>query len=101
MLNFPKKKYKIIGKAQAGFYIDFFFKKIIEVFIRNFFIYTALFFGEKYMIEQLTKKTLDNLVFNSNKFIGWTILCGRWFFFMNISIVLYTIFFVNLCLFFS
>ena len=77
MLNFPKKKNKIIGKAQAGFFIDFFLKKYIEVFIRNVFVYASLFFGEKYMIEQLTKKTLDNFVFNSNKFIGWTTLCGK------------------------
>jgi len=70
MLGFPKKRFRFIGKAQSGFYIDFFLKKIADVCIRNVFIYMSLFFGEKYMIEQLTKKTIDNLVFNSNGFIG-------------------------------
>ena len=70
MLGFPKKRFKFAGKAQSGFYIDFFFKKMVEVFIRNVFVYAALFFGEKYMIEQLTKKTVDSFVFNSNRFLG-------------------------------
>jgi hypothetical protein len=70
LLKFPHKKNRIVGKAQSGFYIDFFFKKIIEIFIRNIFIYASLFFGEKYMIEYITKKTIDAFIFNSNKFFG-------------------------------
>ena len=70
MLQFPQKRYKHIGRAQSGFYIDFFLKKFGEVFIRNIFIYTALFFGEKYMIEQITKKIVDSFIFNSNYFLG-------------------------------
>ena len=70
MLGFPKKNFKFAGKAQSGFYVDFFLKKTAEVFIRNVFIYASLFFGEKYMIEQLTKKTVDSFVFNSNRFLG-------------------------------
>lgn len=74
MLQFPQKKFKWSGKAQSGFYFDFMLKKIAEVFIRNVFVYSALFFGEKYMIEHLTKKTIDAFIFNSNKFLGWTSL---------------------------
>lgn len=74
LLKFPNKKNRLSGKAQSGFYFDFFFKKSIEVFIRNVFIYSAMFFGEKYMIEYLTKKIVDNFIFNSNKFVGWTTL---------------------------
>ena len=70
MLKFPQKKNILLGKAQSGFYIDFFLKKLSEIFIRNVFIYAALFFGEKYMIEHLTKKIVDNFIFNSNKLIG-------------------------------
>ena len=47
MLKFPQRRFDWSGKAQSGFYFDFFFKKFIDVFVRNFFIYTALFFGEK------------------------------------------------------
>jgi len=70
MLRFPQKKNRWIGKAQSGFYIDFALKKFAEIFIRNIFIFAALFFGEKYMIEHLTKKIVDNFIFNSNKFVG-------------------------------
>jgi len=70
MLRFPKKKNTLLGKAQSGFYFDFFLKKLAEIFIRNIFVYAALFFGEKYMIEHITKKIIDNFIFNSNPFIG-------------------------------
>ena len=70
MLMFPQKKNKWFGKAQSGFYIDFIFKKLVEVFIRNVFIYASLFFGEKYMIEHLTKKVVDNFIYSSNKLVG-------------------------------
>lgn len=53
---------------QGGFYIDFFVKKCSEFFIRNVLIYAALFFGEKYIIEVLTKKIIDSFVFNANKY---------------------------------
>lgn len=72
MLQFPQKRFKWSGKAQSGFYIDFILKKFAEVFIRNVFVYAALFFGEKYMIEHLTKKIIDSFIFNSNTFLGWT-----------------------------
>jgi len=49
-------------------------KKFAEIFIRNIFIFAALFFGEKYMIEHLTKKVVDSFIFNSNKLVGWTTL---------------------------
>ena len=61
MLRFPQKKNRWLGKAQSGFYIDFIFKKFAEIFIRNVFIFGALFFGEKYMIEYLTKKIVHQI----------------------------------------
>jgi len=70
MLRFTHKKGRWLGKAQSGFYVDFFLKKLAEVFIRNVFVYASLFFGEKYMIEVLTKKVIDKVIFNTNKLIG-------------------------------
>jgi len=70
LLKYPHKKFKWSGKAQSGFYIDFIFKKLADVFVRNVFIYAALFFGEKYMIEHITKKTINIFIFNSNRFLG-------------------------------
>ena len=99
MLGFPKKKNKLVGKAQSGFYIDFFLKKIADLFIRNIFIYMSLFFGEKYMIEQLTKKTIDLFVFTSNKHIGWTTLNSRLFFYTTLSTIILVLFLINILIF--
>lgn len=60
-------KVEFIVLVQSGFYFDFFFKKLCEVFLKNFFIYSSLFFGEKYIIEVFTKKIIDNYVFFANK----------------------------------
>jgi len=100
MLHFPKKRFRWLGKAQSGFYIDFFLKKLAEMFIRNIFISSALFFGEKYMIEHLTKKIVDSFIFNSNKFIGWTNLNYSWFFYISFSVLLYSLLLLNLILLF-
>jgi hypothetical protein len=51
---------------QSGMYLDFFFKKLIEVFVVNYLVLTSLFFGEKFLIEYITKKIIDNLLFNVN-----------------------------------
>ena len=100
MLKFPKKRYKWSGKAQSGFYIDFMLKKLAEIFIRNIFIYASLFFGEKYMIEHLTKKVVDSFIFRSNKFVGWTTYNYMWFFYISLSIVLYILVIVNIIIMF-
>ena len=100
MLNFPQKKFKWVGKAQSGFYLDFIFKKFGEIFIRNVLIYAALFLGEKYMIEHLTKKIVDSFLFNTNKFLGWTTLNYMWFFYISLSIILYSLLLINILLLF-
>ena len=62
--------YRFFVNMQAGFYIDFFLKKSADIFIRNVLIYAALFLGEKYMIEILTKKMVESFVFKINSIIG-------------------------------
>ena len=47
---------------KSGFFMDFFSKKVAEVFIRNVFISGAYVFGEKYVIEHLTKNAGDRLI---------------------------------------
>ena len=64
-LYFFKKNFILF--LQSGLYMDFFFKKISEIFVKNIFIYSSMFFGEKYFIEILTKKIIDNLIFLNNK----------------------------------
>lgn len=47
---------------KSGLYIDFFFKKLAESFIRNVLISGAYVFGEKYVIEYLTKLMGDRVI---------------------------------------
>ena len=63
-------KYRFIIFIQSGLYMDFFIKKVGEVFVKNFLVYTSNYFGEKYFIEVLTRKMIDNLVFKQNKLFG-------------------------------
>jgi hypothetical protein len=98
MLKFPQKKTKWFGKAQSGFYIDYIFKKIVDVFIRNIFIFSAIFFGEKYMIEKLTRKIIESFLFRSNKFFGFTLLNFSLFIYITLTFLFYLIIFFNLVL---
>lgn len=52
---------KFLNFIQSGMYLDYIIKKIAEMFVKNMFIYSSTFFGEKFLIEFLSKKTLDNL----------------------------------------
>lgn len=99
MLQFPQKRYKWVGRAQSGFYIDFIFKKFSDVFLRNVFMATAMFFGEKYMVEHLTKKTTDFFIFNTNRYIGLNNLNYTAFFYVSMSTVFYLCFFINVILY--
>ena len=100
MLKFPQKKNKWFGKAQSGFYVDFFLKKLSDLFIRNIFIFSAMFFGEKYMIERITRKLVDHFLFKSNKFLGFTVLNYRFFIYNLLIFIFYILIFLNLFLIF-
>jgi hypothetical protein len=79
-------------------FIDFIFKQILEYFLRSGLIYAALFFGEKYIIEYLTKKTIDSFVFNSNKSLNVSNLSFSTFFSITVSFIFYTISFTIIAL---
>lgn len=53
---------ELLRAAKCGFYLDFFFKKLAEVLVRNMLICGGQFFGEKYMVEVLTKNALERLI---------------------------------------
>jgi hypothetical protein len=42
--------------------MDFFYKKTCEVFVRNALIGASYIFGEKYMVEFLTKLSVDRVI---------------------------------------
>lgn len=100
MLNFFIYTNRFLKFIQSGCYLDFFFKKIIEVLLRNFFIYTSQFFGEKYFIEVLTKKIIDKAVFSTNKFLNSNSLEYTAFLIQTVSFLLYSITAVNIYFFF-
>lgn len=91
MLRNKLINFKFFKFVQSGFYMDFIFKKLSEMFIRNIFIYSSLFFGEKYMIEYLTKKTIDSFIFNSNK-LNFLNLIESKYFLQIITLILYLFF---------
>lgn len=68
MLFNPLFNFKFLNFFKSGFYIDFFFKKIAEIFVKNIFIYSSFFFAEKFLIEFLTKKCIDNFILKINSF---------------------------------
>ena len=100
MLFFRVIEFRFFKFVQSGLYIDFILKQFCEVFIRNFFIYTPLFFGEKFIIEYLTKKTVDSFIFNFNTLFNYLDLDYSYFFIQLISIFLYTFSIINLIYFF-
>lgn len=62
MLNCFLLTKNLFNFFQSGLYIDFIIKKIVELFIRNVFVYTSTLFCEKFIIEFLSKKSSDNLI---------------------------------------
>ena len=96
MLFFYIYTQKFILLVQSGFYFDFFLKKLGEIFIKNIFIYAGLFFGEKYLIEVLTKKIVDNYVFNLNIKLFQSTLNYYNFFTIILFFIFYAIFFLLL-----
>ena len=68
MLYLFSLRVAFINFMQSGMYIDYVVKQLTEMFVRNVFVYSALFFGEKFVIEFLSKKWIDNITnyFNTN-----------------------------------
>jgi hypothetical protein len=62
-------EFKFFRFIQSGLYFDFIIKKVVEIFIKNFLVYSALFFGEKYFIEFITKKIIEINLFNIGIYI--------------------------------
>jgi hypothetical protein len=89
-------KFQFFRFIQTGLFIDFFLKKLIEIFVKNYLVLTAQFFGEKYVIEIITKKIIDSWFFNNNKFFGLFELFNSSFFVQFIS---FAFFFLSFLIF--
>lgn len=97
MLRWGLMRFQFFRFSQSGMYVDFIMKQFIEYTVRNLFVYTALFFGEKYIIEYWTKKTVDSFVFNSNKISGVNDLNVKTFFNSLVGVIFYTIICLGVC----
>jgi len=82
--------------CQCGCYFDFFYKKCTEMFVRNVFIYSSQFFAEKYMIEYLTRRIIDKIIYVSNKWLGWSKLSYSTFFIQILTIIFYSLSVINI-----
>ena len=96
MLKFKIVTFNFFRFIQSGLYFDFFIKKIIELFVKNVFVYSAQFLGEKYMIEYITKKIIDSSIFNMNRFININDLFYSYYFIQLLSIFFYFITVINI-----
>ena len=71
--------------------MDFFYKKCCEVFVRNVLVYSSYIFGEKYMVEFLTKLSVDKVINAFNTFQDSTQADRVKLFFQVLSTILYSI----------
>lgn len=83
---------------QSGWFLDFFLKKNVEIFVRNVFLYLGQFFAEKYMIEFLTKKIFNFCIFFFNRYLGWIKLEYVNFFLQFLIFFFYVVLFFNVVL---
>ena len=89
MLKFKIVTFNFFRFIQSGLYFDFFIKKLVELFVKNVFVYASQFLGEKYMIEYITKKIIDSSIFNVNKFTNINDLFYSYYFIQLLSIFFY------------
>jgi len=82
-------KFSFLRFFQTGLYFDYIIKKIIESLIKNVFIYTSYFFGEKFMIEFLTKNIINYYVYYINSFLGISELNFSVFFLNFLSFIFF------------
>jgi hypothetical protein len=69
--------------------MDFFYKKFCEVFVRNMLICSSYIFGEKYMIEFLTKLSVDKVITSFIAFQDYTQSEKVKLFFQVLSTIMY------------
>lgn len=79
--------FKFFRFIQSGLYLDFLIKKLTEIFVKNYFVYSSHYFGEKYIIEYLTKKIIESWIFNLNKNHFHFNFLNSLFFIQNISFI--------------
>lgn len=76
----------IINIFKDGYYLDSLVKRFLENIIKKLFIYSGIFFGEKYIMEQFGPKLVENVIWSfKNKFF---------FEHISISLIFYNVIFL-------
>lgn len=100
MLKSFFSNYKNYSLFSIGVLMDFFIKKKVEFFMKHIFIYLSLFFAEKYLIEFITKKNIEILIFVLNKTHNFFLFSFSHFFFFTVFILFFFLSAVNIIIFF-
>jgi len=98
MLKFNVFNFRFYRFIQNGLFVDYYLKKIVEIFVRNIFVYTSQFFGEKYIVEYLTKKVVSNVTFQSSKLLEFIKFSYFVYFIQLLSFFFYFLTFFIVCL---
>ena len=96
MLKFIFFKNSFFKAVQNNLFLDYLIKKISEILVKNLYIYTAIFFGEKYVIEHFTKKIIETYIFHFNQQTNFFTFFYSYFFIFNISMIFLIISLINI-----
>lgn len=58
-------KNELLKTVRDGFYVDSFTKKYLENLVKKVCIYSGIIFGEKYLMETLGPKLVDNIIWST------------------------------------
>ena len=88
-------KAEFLKTIRDGFYVDSFTKKYLENLIRKVCIYSGVMFGEKYIMEYLGPKLIENIIWSTkNIFYFEHISILTLLYQIIISILLFNFFFL-------
>lgn len=96
MLKFILFKVNFFKIFQNNLFIDFFIKYTFELLLKNTFIYSAIFFGEKFIIEYWTKKIIESYIFYFNQQTNFFIFKNSFFFIFNLSLIFLFLSLINI-----
>lgn len=90
---------EFIRFVQGGLFLDFFLKKVGTIVVRCWLVYSCFFFGEKYIIEHITKKSVESFFWFFNTIFSVRNL-SIVYFFLQIGYIIVFFFIISNIIFF-
>ena len=100
MLHLYLLKWDLIKFIQLGYNIDYIVKNSAIRLVSRVLIFMGFIFGEKYIVEYITKKSIDGFIFNNNRFIGLNSLAYSYYFIQILTSFIYLLVISNLFILF-